>query len=319
LSRKGQINALILGVNGQDGSYLAEELLARGQDVTGAGRQAASRWVAPSRFRYVTLDIADHLALDGLLDTLRPQVIYHLAAIHGPAGHAYEVLWHDTLAVNLASLHVCLEHLRTRTPGARLFYPSSLKAFGSHPPLSINEKTPRVSGCLYGITKNAAYDLIQYYRTHHNLWVSLGFFFNHDSPRRPENYFLSRLAARLAAQRSGKEGPILATLDFWCDWGNSKEFMELVADMMQVQHPNDLIFATGRPVHAAALAGRLDRAAGLSGGSAPPADEPPFRADVSRMVKVLGRAPRHGAFEVAAWILQERYGISIDARGGASS
>jgi GDPmannose 4,6-dehydratase len=312
-------SALILGVNGQDGSYLAEELLARGHEVTGVGRQAASRWVDPSRFRYVTLDIADHSALDSLLDSLRPQVIYHLAALHGPAGHAYEAVWRHALNVNLGTLHVCLEHLRARTPNARLFYPSSLKAFGSRPPLLITEETPRVSDCLYGITKNAAYDLIQYYRARHASWVSLGFFFNHDSPRRPENYFLPRLAARLAAQRMGTEGPTLAALDFWCDWGNSREFMELVADLMEEQRPDDLIFATGRPMHAAALADRLARGLGLSGGSAPPGGEPPFRADVGRLIAVLGRAPRQGAFEVATWILRERYGISIHAKAEATS
>ena len=283
------------------------------------GRQTASRWVDPSRFRYVTLDIADHSALDELLKTLRPHVIYHLAALHGPAGHAYEAVWRDALAVNLGALHVCLEHLRTRTPNARLFYPSSLKAFGSRPPPLISEETPRVSDCLYGVTKNAAYDLIHYYRAHHASWVSLGFFFNHDSPRRPKNYFLPRLAARLAAQRKGIDAPTLATLDFWCDWGSSREFMELVADLMQKQHPDDLIFATGQPIHAAALADRLARALGLSGTSASPAGEPPFRAEVGRMTAVLGRAPLQGAFEVAGRILRERYGISTDESAKATS
>jgi GDPmannose 4,6-dehydratase len=310
--------ALILGVNGQDGSYLAEELLARGHEVTGVGRQAASRWVDPCCFRYVTLDIANHSALDELLETLRPHVIYHLAAMHGPAGHAYEAVWRDALSVNLGALHVCLEHLRTRTPNSRLFYPSSLKAFGGRPPPLISEETPRVSDCLYGVTKNAGYDLIHYYRARHASWVTLGFFFNHDSPRRPENYFLPRLAARLAAQRKGIEAPTLATLDFWCDWGNSQEFMALVADLMQEQHPDDLIFATGQPMHAAALANRLARALGIGGTSAPPAGQPPFRADVSRMIAVLGRAPRQGAFEVATWILRERYGISIDTMAEAT-
>ena len=195
------LSALILGVNGQDGSYLAEEMLGRGYAVTGAARQATSRWVDPRRFRYLTLDIADHAALDSLLDALRPQVICHLAASHGPAGHSYEGTWRKTLDINLGTLHVCLEHLRTRAPDARLFYPSSVKAFGTDPPSVITEETPRVSDCLYGITKNAAYDLVQYYRARHALWVGLGIFFNHDSPRRPESYFLPRLAARLAAQR----------------------------------------------------------------------------------------------------------------------
>jgi GDPmannose 4,6-dehydratase len=305
--------ALVLGVNGQDGSYLAEELLARGHEVTGVGRETTSRWVDPKRFRYLELNIGDHSALDGALDALRPQAIYHLAAVHGPAGHPYEAVWRDALAVNLAALHVCLEHLRTRSPDARLFYPSSLKAFGSHPPPQINEETPRVSDCLYGITKNAAYDLIRFYRTWHALWVSSGFFFNHDSPRRPENFFLPRLAAGLAAKRQGSEAPTPTTLDFWCDWGSSREFMGLVADLMQGEAPTDLVFATGRPVYAAALAGRLARAAGLQDSSPPAAGDPPFCADLRRIRAMLGRAPQEDAFEVAAWILRERYGITLSS------
>jgi len=306
--------ALILGVNGQDGSYLAEELLARGREVTGVGRQAASRWVDPSCFRYVTLDIVNHSALDELLAALRPDVIYHLAVLHGPAGHAYEAVWRDALAVNLGALHVCLEHLRTRTPHARLFYPSSLKAFGSRPPQLITEETPRVSDCLYGVTKNAAYELICFYRRWHALWVSSGFFFNHDSPRRPGSFFLPRLAAWLAAKRQGSEAPTLATLDFWCDWGSSREFMGIVADQMQAEAPTDLVFATGRPVYAASLAGRLACAAKLQSSSPPAVGSPPFRADIRRMRALLGRAPDEGAFEVVAWILRERYGISLDSR-----
>lgn len=77
------VTSLILGVNGQDGSYLAEELLDRGDDLTGVGRQTVSRWVNPNRFRYVPLDIADYAALDDLLDALRPERIL------SPSGFAW--------------------------------------------------------------------------------------------------------------------------------------------------------------------------------------------------------------------------------------
>jgi GDPmannose 4,6-dehydratase len=314
------VRSLILGVNGQDGSYLAEELLERGDEVTGVGRQSESRWVDPSRFRYISLDIADYSKLDMLLDALRPEAIYHLAASHGPAGHVYETVWRDALAVNLGTLHVCLEHLRARAPDARLFYPSSLKAFGDNPPPVITEEAARVSDCLYGVTKNAAYDLMQYYRARHNCWASVGFFFNHDSPRRPDNYFLPRLAANLAAQRRGSaDGPSLSRLDFWCDWGDAREFMQIVADLMRGRQPHDLVFATGRPIHAATLADRLARAIGLNGGAVPAAEQPPFRADVKRMISVIGRPPQRDGFDVAAWILRERFGIEVNPRAKATA
>ena len=154
--------ALVLGVNGQDGSYLAEILIERGYHVTGAASQTTSRWVDPDRFHYVALDVADGLALDALLAEELPSEIYHMAAIHGSAGHVYEARWREALALNVGSVHTCLEHIRNRSRDTRLFYPSSLKAFGTSPPPRIDENTPRVSSCLYSITKNAATDLIQY-------------------------------------------------------------------------------------------------------------------------------------------------------------
>jgi GDPmannose 4,6-dehydratase len=305
--------ALVLGVNGQDGSYLAEVLIARGYAVTGAGRQAGSRWVDPSRFRYAALDVRDAAALDALLIEVRPDEIYHMAAVHGSAGYAYEAGWRDALAVNVGSVHTCLEHMRTRSAPTRLFYASSVKAFGAHPPECIDETTPRVSDCLYSITKNAATELIHYYRAQHGTWACVGYYFNHDSPRRPDSYFLPRLAASLAAKLGkGGSAPGVATLDFWCDWGSSREFMELTADLLQADRPTDVIFATGAPTYAAQLATELAAAAGLAAPPvAEPSGKPPFRADIGRLRDVVGKIPRERAFEVASWILRERYGICL--------
>jgi GDPmannose 4,6-dehydratase len=304
--------ALVLGVNGQDGSYLAEILIERGYRVTGAGRQAASRWVDPSRFCYVALDVAVAPTLDALLAELLPDEIYHMAAIHGSAGYSYEASWREALALNVGSVHTCLEHIRNRSPAARLFYPSSLKAFGTCLPARIDENTPRVSSCLYSITKNAATDLIHYYRIHHNVWASVGYYFNHDSPRRPDSYFLPRLAALIAA-RLGRSvlTPDIASLDFWCDWGSSKEFMELTADLLVAEHPRDVVLATGQPVHAAALAAELADVFGLAPLAAVPPlfREAPFRGDLTGLQAAVGRVPRHNAMDVADWILRERYGI----------
>jgi GDPmannose 4,6-dehydratase len=307
-------SALILGVNGQDGSYLAEILIERGYQVTGAGRQGASRWVDPGRFRYVKLDITDASALDALLVKMLPNEIYHMAAIHGSAGYPYETGWREALALNVGSVHTCLEHIRNRGKNTRLFYPSSLKAFGPSPPPLINEDTPRVSSCLYSIMKNAATDLIHYYRAQHGLWVSVGYYFNHDSPRRPDSYFMPRLAARIAANLNRRGScPELATLDFWCDWGSSYEFMELTADLVRTDDPHDAVFASGQPVHAAALAAELIAATGATWPTAatPPTGEAPFRADLTTLKHAVGRLPRHRAFDVASWILRERHCITI--------
>jgi GDPmannose 4,6-dehydratase len=307
--------ALVLGVNGQDGSYIAEVLIERGYDVTGIARQDRSRWIDPKRFRYRALDLANAGALDALLAETMPGEIYHMAAIHGASGYFYEPVWREALAVNVASVHTCLEHIRLRDGNARLFYPSSLKAFGAHPPPIINAATPRVSDCLYSITKNAATDLIHFYRVKHKSFASVGYYFNHDSPRRPDNYFLPRLAARIAADVSRRHtGPEIVSLDFWCDWGSSREFAVVTVDLLQADRPGDAVVATGRPVHAAALAAQLCAAAGLP---LPPVQAPasdaPIRADMAELEALVGRVPAMQAFDVAAWILRERHGLALTA------
>jgi GDPmannose 4,6-dehydratase len=303
---------LVLGVNGQDGSYIADVLLERGHAVTGVGRQAKSRWVDAGRFDYVQLDAGNQNALDELLSKTMPDRIFHMAAVHGSAGHTYEPVWREALALNVGSVHTCLEHMRIRKPSTRLFYPSSLKVFGDPPPSKIDEATSRLSSCLYSITKNAATDLIHQYRARHQAWACVGYYFNHDSPRRGETYFLPRLAAQIAASLRGEASPpAVASLDFWCDWGSSREFMELTADLMELDSPQDVVIATGRPVHAAELARLLAEDVGAVSPSIPPPSPatPPVRAKLDALRHATGRIPCKDAIDVARWILSERHGI----------
>ncbi len=318
--------ALILGSNGQDGSYLADVLLDRGHDVVGVARQAQSRWVSHPRFRHVQLDVGDAEALAHLLGELNPDRIYALAAVHGSSGFSYEPIWGAALDVNLKSIHTCLEYLRTRNPVGRMFMASSLKAFGDAPPAVIDESTPRVSSCLYGITKNAAADLIAYYRAHHGVWASVGWLFNHDSPRRPGDYFLPRLAGQLAAYlRDGQAGEPLATLDFWCDWGSSLEFMTAAASLLELDNPYDVVVASGAPIHAVKLAAALSEAAGIEARSwvktraeiSPDSGliDPPYRARLDRL-RQLTPAPASDGLDVALWILRERHGVDLQRPAG---
>ena len=305
---------MVLGVNGQDGSYLAEVLIERGYTVTGVARQAKSRWVDPTAFRYYQVDVAETSALTTLLGESAPAEIYHLAAVHGAAEYVYETGWREALAVNVGSVHTCLEYMRNFSPSTRLFYASSLKVFGLRPPSRIDETSPRISGCLYSIMKNAATELIHYYRRLHGVWATVGYYFNHDSPRRPDNYFLPRLAASIASQLTrGNPMPSVATLDFWCDWGSSREFMEATADLLLNDRPSDVIFATGHPVYAGALADELYNAAGLTtlGRPVPPPEDAPFRADVTKLREAVGWLPRQRAADVARWILRERHSITL--------
>lgn len=322
----GPSRAIVLGVNGQDGSYLAEALLAAGVAVTGVGRQPASRYLSEGPlFRFVSLDLAQGNDLPALLGEVRPERIYHVAAIHGAAGFFYEDKWQDALTVNVGSVHHCLEYAR-KVGGARLLYASSVKAFDAETPEVVSEDLVRKSTCLYSITKNATADLIDYYRKRHGIRASTVFLFNHDSPRRPPQFFLPRVTAILArALRDEPQDEVLRSLDFACDWGSAAEFMQISRDLLESDANRDYVLATGKTWTGLEFTAALFRLAGLDWQryvklEKAPGSEPVrmFRADISRLIATLGRAPRQSALDVARWILQENHGLMLDDRSKAS-
>lgn len=321
-SHQGARRALVIGVNGQDGSYLAEYLLRLGWRVTGLGRQATSRYIPDGTpgYTYVSADLSrDRDALPVILTGSRPDRVYHVAAIHGASGFVYEDHWQDALQVNVGSVHQVLEYIRTANSGARLLYASSVKAFDAQPPPVTHERLQRHSTCLYSITKNASADLITYYRRQHGARATTLFLFNHESPRRPDHYVLPRITAMLANAMRGRASPEpLRSLNFACDWGSSAEFMELGARLLEADDNQDYVMATGRTWTGLGFTRELFARAGLNWCDHVSIDEPadesfvaPFRADISRMISVLGHGPQQSAVDVAAWILSEKHGLKL--------
>jgi hypothetical protein len=213
---------LVLGVNGQDGSYLAEILIERGYQVTGAARQAVSRWVDPGHFRYVALDVADAPALDALLAEVLPDEIYHMAAIHGSAGHSYEA--HGARrALNIGSVHLPGTHPQ-RSRNTRLFSPVSEVW---HVAVAAHRRKYAPRRAIQGITKRRDRSH-QYYHTSRSLG-GVGYCFNHDRAT-ADSYFLPilQLERRPDGQTWHSTGD--CHLDF-CATGKQSEFMELTADL----------------------------------------------------------------------------------------
>ena len=315
-------STLVLGVNGQDGSYLAEHLLAEGWRVTGVGRQQSSRFVpAQTGFDYRQLDLAqDETVLLAALRETRPARIFHFAAIHGPSGFFYEPVWRDALAVNTGSAHTCLEYIRNEDREARLLFASSSKAFGQPLPARIDETSPLVSSCLYSITKNAAASLIREYRARHGIRATVAFFFNHDSPRRPPEYFLPRAVEQLARALKNKEpAPALSTLDFAFDGGSSAEYALLAHRLLELDANQDYLIATGKTWTGLELVEALFDRADLDWRDHLPLESPPgsrpivsHQADISRLAAALGSAPTLSALDVAIWILGERHGLTLN-------
>jgi GDPmannose 4,6-dehydratase len=239
-------HAVVLGVNGQDGSYLAEILIDNGYYVLGIGLQESSRYLKENNnYQYISQDIKKTAAVSSILKKHKPHEIYHLAAVHGAAGFQYENVWEDVLDVNLKSLHTILEYARTEDPKARIAYASSAKVFGNKLTDNISIANQRHSDCMYSITKNAASDLINYYYARHNIFGSVAYFFNHDSIRRNKEYFIPAVVGILAnAIKDNNYMDEVETLDFYCNWGCAYEYMTMFMKMLSLSDRQELIIAS---------------------------------------------------------------------------
>ena len=246
-------SSLVLGANGQDGSYLCELLATSGHRVIAVGRQVDYAWPAPDgEFRYVQIDLCDRLALKSLLVAERPEHIYHVAAIHGASGFRYEGVVGELFAVGVLAVHVCLEYLREHGKG-RLFYASSAKAFGNSPQGTVSERTVKRADCLYSTSKIAAGNLIDCYRRDHGIQAIVTYLFNHESPRRQDEYFVPKIARALANGLAGRGAPVrVNSLDFFADWGDARQYMEMSIRAMERGLDGDYIVATGQTLWAAA-------------------------------------------------------------------
>lgn len=245
--------ALVLGANGQDGSYLCESLLGLGWEVVGVGKQAESKWLKPSAmYSYRSLDISDLGSIEALLDILQPDSIFHFAAIHGSAGFQYEAHWKDIYNVNVASVNGALEYFRKNNPQGVLVYASSSKVFfGQSHASVISEESPRNSNCIYTITKNAATDLVKYYRDRYGITASVVWLFNHESVRRTEKYFIPQIVSSLekSIADNGYKTTI-GSLNFYCDWGDAEEYMDIIARASTKNPGVDYIMASGNTWYA---------------------------------------------------------------------
>jgi GDPmannose 4,6-dehydratase len=300
-------NSLVLGVNGQDGSYLAETLLARGHHVVGVGRDAVSRYLSPSEnFRYMQLDVSDTKALMALLQSLTLDFAFHFAVLHGASDFSYEPVWDDMVETNVLSLHTLLEHARVATPELRVVYAGSRKIFPEPLRGMIDEGTPTGATCLYSIGKMAARDLIQHYVRHHRVRATNVILFHHESPRRqPEYLFPTIVHGIFAARNDPAHRTQVRTLDFWIDWGAADEFMDIVADIAERTDEPELVLASGRTWYARTIAERLFQRYGLAAArhleEARPTSSPgeTFQVRLDRLERAIGRTPQKQVEDIA--------------------
>jgi GDPmannose 4,6-dehydratase len=305
---------LVLGVNGQDGSFLAERLLAEGYCVVGVGRQDTSRWISSHcpNFTYCQYDLSDAENFPKLVESFSPDYIYHAAAIHGSAGFDYEEVWYSAHAVNTLITHAALEYCRANVK-CRFIYLSSSKVFNYSDGDLITEGTTKKSDCIYSITKNSSSNLIEYYRKRHGVSASIVYTFNHESIRRNRDFFIPKIVNILQKSIGDhRYREDVYSLSFFCDWGCAKEYMDLVFEISSQAIGNDFVVATGNTLFGKDFVSELFSRYGLraedhvnetSAVINQNKFELPWKVSCEKLKRYTSRAPLRGVYEICDEIL----------------
>jgi GDPmannose 4,6-dehydratase len=242
--------ALITGITGQDGSYLAELLLDEGYEVHGMVRRASTEKfdrIEHLRDR-ITLHQGDLLDQRSLVDTLRaarPDEVYNLAAMSFVA-----LSWvQPTLTADFTGVGVTrmLEALREACPEARFYQASSSEMFGKVREVPQNEQTPLYPRSPYGVAKVYGHFITINYRESYNLHATSGILFNHESERRGLEFVTRKITWHAAAIKHGLRDKLaLGNLDAKRDWGYAKDYVRAMWLMLQQDEPEDFVIATGQ-------------------------------------------------------------------------
>jgi len=241
--------ALITGITGQDGSYLAELLLEQGYEVFGMIRRLSVPNV--SRIEHllgrVTLkpaDLLDQLSLLRLIDEVRPQEIYNLAAMSFvPASWDQPML---TGEFNSQGVTRVLDAIRLVDPAIKFYQASSSEMFGKVREVPQNELTPFYPRSPYGVSKVFAHYITVNYRESYNLFAVSGMLFNHESPRRGLEFVSRKVTDGVARIKLGLADTLaMGNLDAHRDWGFAGDYVRAMWLMLQQERPDDYVIATG--------------------------------------------------------------------------
>jgi GDPmannose 4,6-dehydratase len=241
--------ALITGITGQDGSYLAELLLDKGYEVHGMVRRSSTEKferIEHLRERLILHqgDLLDHRSLVDTLRASRPDEVYNLAAMSFVA-----VSWiQPTLTAEFTGVGVTrlLEAVREVCPEARFYQASSSEMFGKVRQVPQSESTPFHPRSPYGVAKAYGHFITVNYRESYDLHATSGILFNHESPRRGLEFVTRKITWHAAAMRLGLADELrLGNLDAERDWGFAKDYVEAMWLMLQQDEPSDFVIATG--------------------------------------------------------------------------
>jgi GDPmannose 4,6-dehydratase len=246
--------ALITGILGQDGTYLARWLIRNGFEVHGLIRLPFSREEGRIRRRFApeelprlhfhTGSLEDALSVVSVLQKSNPDEVYHLAGV-SDSRQSFLIPEQTLQSITIGTLRI-LEAGRLQNPGIRFFLASSCEIFGAPEQSPQREDTPRRPLTPYGIAKQAADQLARLHREKYGQFVSVGILYNHESPLRPENYLSRRVAKSVAAIKKGSQKKLrLGDLQAQRDWSDARDMVRGFCLALQAPQPDDFIFASG--------------------------------------------------------------------------
>ena len=241
--------AIITGITGQDGSYLAELLLSKGYEVVGTVRRASAPnfWRVQHLLDRITIkpaDLLDQLSIIRLVDEVRPHELYNLAAMSFvPASWDQPML---TGEFNAQGVTRVLEAIRHVDPSIRMYQASSSEMFGKVRQVPQNEDTPFYPRSPYGVSKVFAHYITVNYRESYDLFAVSGMLFNHESPRRGLEFVTRKVTDGVARIKAGVSDTLsLGNLDAHRDWGFAGDYVKAMWMMLQRDRAEDYVIATG--------------------------------------------------------------------------
>jgi GDPmannose 4,6-dehydratase len=249
----GPKKALITGITGQDGSYLAELLLEQGYEVHGIVRRVALQdpYHRLSRISHLVNNVQLHAAslesfpsLYQVLQKVQPDECYHLAA-QSFVSYSFDDEF-STLQSNINGTHYMLAAIKSIVPGCRFYFAGSSEMFGKVEEIPQVETTRFHARSAYGISKVAGFDLTRNYREAYQVHASSGILFNHESPRRGFEFVTRKISSNVAMIAAGKATELkLGNLDAQRDWGHARDYVRAMWLMLQQDAPDDYVIATG--------------------------------------------------------------------------
>jgi len=327
--------ALVLGVTGQDGSYLAEILLEKGYEVHGMVRRSATGntrnidhligdpQIFNRRFFLCRGDLADPTSLHRIIASVRPDEIYN-EADQDHVSWSYDMVAYS-LDITGAAVGRLLEIIRQVDPGIRFFQPCSSNMFGLTDTATQNETTPFNPQSPYACAKVMAYYLVRYYRQVFGIHASTAIFYNHESPRRTPEYVTRKVTQSVARIASGRQDAlVLGDLSSRIDWGYARDYMEAAWKILQMDRPDDFVIATGEAHSVKEWVDAAFSVAGLEPGRYVRTDPALIRpgktstlvGDITRARRTFGFAPKYRFRDLVRLMVEADLATEKDSGSG---